>query len=143
VVDVAGAQLRLIYTRIHREEARDQLLLAHLQAKDSNAMPVAQRGVVGQRKRERCVVDDNILCDEVLAVWHCQIVYLLLAKRLDCHDFIPVQARTAEAAESAVGEHRAVASKTVAGQPSPRMRIVTSVLAHLLGLAAAPRKLAQ
>ncbi len=51
VADVASAQLLLVHARIHREQARDQLLFAHLQTEDGNIVPMAQRCIVSKRKR--------------------------------------------------------------------------------------------
>src|SRR5262249_32071874 len=58
VIYPARAQPLLVYPRVHREQARDQLLLAHLQAEDPHAVSVPEGCIVRQRQSKRGVVDD-------------------------------------------------------------------------------------
>ncbi len=68
----------LIDHRVHREQARHQLLLAHLQAEDRDTVAEAQRRVVSQRQRHGRIVNEDILRHEIFAIGDRQIVHLLL-----------------------------------------------------------------
>ncbi len=63
LVQETGAELLRVDVGDAREQAQDQLLLAHLQAEDTDALALAHGGVLGDVEGERRLADRGTRCD--------------------------------------------------------------------------------
>ncbi len=76
--------------RLLSEQALGQLFFGHLEAEDRDRLVGLERRVERDVQGQRCVVNQDVLGDEVVSLRDGEVINLVLASRLDGNDLVPI-----------------------------------------------------